>query len=227
MAHDHVAWFFGHFWSLALEEQFYLLWPIMLIKLSTNTLKKTVIVILLLTPVIRVVTYFLMPGSRGQEDMMMQTGGHSIFIGCLGALIEDTNFFKEKVLKMLHNTGLIWATAIFLFIISPLLFMRFVGVYELPLGGSLNNLGIIILLFWCLYVPSKVSDFLNTKVMIQIGVLSYSLYIWQQLFLQNILHHFWFNKFPVNIILVFIVAFTSYYVIEKPFISLKKRFARI
>lgn len=225
LAKDNGLWFFGHFWSLAMEEQFYLIWPIMLSRINDYSLKKIVIGILLLMPFLRVATYFFMPDSRGQIEMMLQTGGNTIFTGCLGALIENTTFFKEKVSKIIYNKIIIFFIAIFLFVVSPLLFIYFKGAYKVP-GSSLDNLCVIILLFWSVYVPSKISNFLNTKVMVQIGILSYSLYIWQQLFLTRRIH-FWVNQFPQNLFVVFAVAFISYYLIEKPILRLKNRFVNI
>jgi peptidoglycan/LPS O-acetylase OafA/YrhL len=226
-ASDHGPAIFSHFWSLAVEEQFYLLWPIMLIKLNTETLKKVAIGIILITPFIRVATYFLVPETRGKADMMvLEAGGNSILIGCLGALIENTNFFKEKILRIISNNGLICFFAIFLFIISPFLWLYLKGPYNVPIGNGINSICIILLLFWCVNIPSKVSGFLNSKVLIQIGLLSYSIYVWQQLFM-NAETHCWFNKFPLNIFLALIVAVISYYLVEKPILRLKKRFTRI
>ncbi len=225
-ASDNGAWFFGHFWSLSMEEQFYLIWPFMFWKLSSETLKKVTIWIIVLMPFVRVATYFFMRGSRGQIGMMLHTGGNVIFIGCLGALLENTNFFKEKISRLIYNNKVIWATGVFLFIVSCLLSRFAKGLYVVPAGTTLNSLCIILLLFWCVNVPSKVADFLNTKVMIEIGILSYSLYIWQQLFLTTTIHY-WFNQFPQNIFLVFIVASISYYGIEKPILQLKAKFKKV
>jgi peptidoglycan/LPS O-acetylase OafA/YrhL len=225
-ASDNVNWFFGHFWTLSIEEQFYLLWPIMFIKMSNITLKKVVIGIILIIPFIRVATYYLMPGSRGQINMMLQTGGAIIFMGCLGALIEDSSFFRDKILRIINKKSLILFITIYLFIVSPLLYLFAGGIYDVPIESFLNSLCIIILLFWGIHIPSKVSNILNSKVLIQIGILSYSLYIWQQLFLTTNTH-FWFNLFPQNLILVFLVALISYYLIERPILRLKKRFESI
>lgn len=102
-------------------------------------------------------------------------------MGCLGALIENTNFFKEKVLKHLYNNGIICFTVIFLFIISPMIYQYFGGVYKVPIGNTLDNLCILLLVLWSIYVRSPISNVLNSKAMIQIGILSYSIYIWQQI----------------------------------------------
>jgi len=220
---------FGHFWSLSVEEQFYLLWPITLVKLNIGTLKKALIGIILIMPFIRLAIYFFIPGSRGQADIMQPLeGGNTILIGCLGALTENTHFFKRNVLKLIGNIGLISITALVLFIISPLIWVHFKGTYNEPIGNILDGLCIVILLFWCIYIPSKISAILNSKVLVQIGILSYSLYVWQELFLfSNRKFHFWFNQFPLNIFLVFAIAFISYYLIERPILHLKKRFVRV
>jgi peptidoglycan/LPS O-acetylase OafA/YrhL len=223
---DNVSWFFGHFWSLAMEEQFYLIWPIALVKLNNYDLKKLVLAIILVMPFIRVVTYFFLPNSRGQMEMMIQTGGGTIFMGCLGALIEDTNYFKEKVLKIIYNNGIICFVMIFLFIISPMIYQYFGGVYKVPVGNTLDNLAILLLVLWSVYVPTPISNFLNSKILVQIGVLSYSLYIWQQLFLTTKLN-FWVNQFPQNLFVVFLIGFISYYLIEKPILRLKNKLVRI
>ncbi|KGO92510.1 acyltransferase family protein [Flavobacterium subsaxonicum] len=224
---DNGNWFFGHFWSLSMEEQFYLVWPVMFIKIKNMSLLiKIVAVIIILMPIVRIATYFLMPDSRGQLGMMLQTGGDSILVGCLAALLEQNTKFKKVAVKYYSNGYLIALSALFIFILSPLLNSKLGGTYSVTLGHSINNIFIIILIFWCIYIPSKVANVLNSRVLVQIGILSYSLYIWQQLFLTN-RTDLWVNKFPQNIIIVVFVAFISYYVVEKPILNIKKRFKKV
>ena len=58
--------------------------------------------------------------------------------------------------------------------------------------------------------------------MVGIGVLSYSLYLWQQPFLweggQVVL-----GRWPTNIIIAVLVALASYRVVERPFLKIKGR----
>jgi peptidoglycan/LPS O-acetylase OafA/YrhL len=70
-----------------------------------------------------------------------------------------------------------------------------------------------------------VGTFLNWKPMVFIGTLSYSLYLWQEPFLNRMGEHF-FNWFPINLVLMFAVALASYYLIEKPFLGLRRRIER-
>jgi len=63
---------------------------------------------------------------------------------------------------------------------------------------------------------------LNSRVLVYIGVLSYSIYLWQQPFIDRA-SSAWVHRFPQNIILSFCAALASYYLIEKPFLSLRHR----
>jgi len=222
-AGDNGNFYMAHFWSLSMEEQFYLLWPITFIRNRKNLIKIT-IAIMLLIPLVRIASYFLMPGSRPQVTMMLHTGGDTIIMGCFGALLEQTNTFKNSLVPILKSNLLILAVALFLFVLSPLLSMYLKGMYALTVGQSLNNLCIMALIFWAIYIPSAVSTALNSKILVHTGILSYSIYIWQPLIL-NHKTNFWINQFPQNILVVMAIAFLSYYAIEKPLLNLKKRFS--
>jgi peptidoglycan/LPS O-acetylase OafA/YrhL len=54
-----------------------------------------------------------------------------------------------------------------------------------------------------------------------IGVLSYSRYLWQQLFLDRSSDGI-VTTFPVNVGAAFVAAAASYFIVERPFLSLKE-----
>jgi peptidoglycan/LPS O-acetylase OafA/YrhL len=97
-----------------------------------------------------------------------------------------------------------------------------------PLGGgsavsTTTDILIALLLLYSISQKNKWFDLLNTPVLNYIGKLSYSLYLWQQLFLLSdklgVL-----NKFPLNLLCTLLAALFSYYIIERPFLRLKSRF---
>src|SRR5205085_12215824 len=65
---------------------------------------------------------------------------------------------------------------------------------------------------------------LNTRVMVAIGVLSYSLYLWQQLFLTQFRPPVSVvQTFPANVLMALACAVISYRCVEAPFLRLKGR----
>jgi len=57
-----------------------------------------------------------------------------------------------------------------------------------------------------------------------VGVLSYSLYLWQQPFIKD--RGNWVTTFPVNILIIFAFATVSYFLIEQPALLLRARLRR-
>lgn len=74
-------------------------------------------------------------------------------------------------------------------------------------------------------VPGGFAAFLNWKPMVWLGGLSYSLYVWQQIFLNRFVDNR-FTAFPLNLILTTGCALLSFYCIERPVRSWRKRAAR-
>ena len=72
---------------------------------------------------------------------------------------------------------------------------------------------------------------LNSRLLIQVGLLSYSIYIWQSIFTvpaqDPTSKNLPWNFFPVNMALLIIVSYCSYNFYEKKFLKLKGRFKEV
>jgi peptidoglycan/LPS O-acetylase OafA/YrhL len=108
-----------------------------------------------------------------------------------------------------------------------------IAFYKLALPAELNRLlfAFFMSVFLVLNLYKKrdlVFFILNSRLMNQVGLMSYSLYIWQQLFTLNNMP--WRNAFPygdnifVNLVLLFMVSYISYYYYERRFLKLKAKF---
>ena len=95
-------WFLAHCWSLSLEEQFYLLWPLSMKFFSRWTNLWIATGVILLSPISRVATYLLWPQMRSNLSMMLHTRLDAIMTGCLLALIIDIDIWQRFRRLALH-----------------------------------------------------------------------------------------------------------------------------
>ena len=86
------------------------------------------------------------------------------------------------------------------------------------------NVGIALSLLWLVSHPgTRLSRVMNSRVAVFLGAISYSLYLWQQLFLDP-------GKYatplalPLALALAFLAAVASYFLLEKPMLRLRARF---
>jgi peptidoglycan/LPS O-acetylase OafA/YrhL len=92
-------------------------------------------------------------------------------------------------------------------------------------GVSVNNILIGAIVHRCVTEQSAITRILSARLMTGLGVLSYSLYLWQQVFLNR--HSTWaVCGFPQNVALAFAAAAASYLLVERPLNNLRGRFQR-
>jgi peptidoglycan/LPS O-acetylase OafA/YrhL len=105
-----------------------------------------------------------------------------------------------------------------------LLVNRYLGYTVVSVfGTSIINIGLAILIHRSVYYSHDwVGRVLNWKPIAFVGLLSYSLYLWQQLFL-NRNSAAWANAFPQNLGFAIAAALGSYFLLEKPLLKLRHR----
>ncbi len=201
-----------HTWSLSLEEQFYLFWPAALLLLGTRKSIKLAVWLILLSPLSRIVTYYLAPHHRALVGGMLHSGLDSIMFGCLLALLWRDARFNQFVQPLVRG----WVAALaalFVLVLSPVLQAHFRGSYSLVIGFTLNAICISQILVYVVRVPhSAPGRLLNTRVLRHLGVISYGLYLWQHLFTRQIPERF----VPWNLLAILVCAELSHWLIERP-----------
>jgi peptidoglycan/LPS O-acetylase OafA/YrhL len=97
---------------------------------------------------------------------------------------------------------------------------------EYTVNITIMNLGIALVIDRCVRISDDlIGKVLNWAPLAWVGTLSYSLYLWQEPFL-NHYEQSKMNTFPLNILLAFSFAIASFYLIEKPFLAWRDRRAR-
>jgi peptidoglycan/LPS O-acetylase OafA/YrhL len=218
-----TSWWIGHSWSLSVEEQFYLLWPLSLVFLGKRRATYLAVGIILISPALRILTYFLLPGWKGNIGIMLHTRADCLMFGCSAALLADSTRFQSLLARAFAYKAH-WIAACFLFLVDPLLALKLRGGYTLSLGFTFQGVGILLLLIWLVRNEnSLIGKLFNAGPVVHVGVLSYSLYLWQQLFLTP-LNTTFAGRFPLNLLCAFVVAELSYFVVERQFLALRERF---
>jgi peptidoglycan/LPS O-acetylase OafA/YrhL len=228
---QHVdLWALEHTWSLCIEEQFYLLWPMVLVlgalhkrnSHSHRTATQVVFGILIAEPFIRVLSYRYLPGFHNMGMFHMQADG--LMFGALGALQQGHERF-ERIYS--RATRWPWLLPILIFLVLGTLTVTLGNYWDLTVGFSISGFLVLMWLLWLVRNPeSAAGRVLNQRWITWIGRLSYSLYIWQTFFL----HHLnvevlgsrsWWTSFPINWFCILAVAALSYYCVEKPALHLR------
>ncbi len=217
--HPDRAWHLGHAWSLSVEEQFYLLWPAVFRGLGRQRAVRLLAIYLLAAPLWRLALAAAAPAlSLGIGETFFTTAD-SIATGCLLALL------RPQLLD--SSTYRSWADSRWFHLAVPVLFAvnacsRFARLNWLVLM-TLQNLLVAVAIERATRDAGWVARVLSWRPVVLLGLWSYSVYLWQQPFLDWHDQSSWWTAFPLNLLFAIVVAAASYYLVEQPALRLRER----
>lgn len=215
------TWTLGHLWSLSMEEQFYFLWPPLLALAGPQRASRVAIAIVVLAVPIRLGSYVLWPSTRDITFYMLHTRIDSVMCGVAAAMLLPNPRFQSW-LDRGRQMRLPLIFALYLGLIHPFLIERFLGKYLLTAGWAVEAWGTTLFMLWAMDPsPHPIRNFLNWGPIVQLGTMSYSIYLYQQLFL-NLERPF--LPLGAALIAIFVAGPLSYYLVERPGLQLRTRF---
>jgi peptidoglycan/LPS O-acetylase OafA/YrhL len=219
-------WYLGHFWSLAVEEHFYLLWPGLLALTGTWRRGLTAAVTLALADAFwrafsyKFGLYANFPSFQSRTDLQAD----ALLWGCALAFVYVDPWARDRLAALLRPAG--WAVALATLVAAatwapPDWKIRQVTLVVFRLCAPLVIVGTV------LHPTGPVGRLLEWRPLRIVGRLSYSTYLWQQLFvvLDNcrVPALGFLQSLPWNLLATAACATASYWLVEQPLIRLGHR----
>lgn len=206
------SWYTGHFWSLAIEEHFYLFVPFIFSAFSWRNTLRVALSIAVLCAVIRLAEFLWLQNVI--VEFRTESRIDAIMYGAILALLLNDQRSQELIRRYLtaRNLTAISVVGLVLLVFIPIMpFRRTLVAVILPMyiGFTVTR-------------PSGLlGRVLEVPIISWIGKISYSLYIWQMLFLVPTDRPLGLlQNFPEAFVAALICATASYYLVEKPAIKL-------
>ncbi len=220
-------WNIGHIWSLSVEEHFYLVWPFVF-ALAPRRAWLLALGYILATPLLRVLLRFGIPGLDPDfSDYCTLTRIDTIAVGCCLAYAVQSATFRRRTRVPPWGAYLATAGLVALVAASQLLSLRSDWFWFKLLADPLliATAFAATIWLWIQHAESWFGRVLNCRPVVWVGLLSYSIYLWQQPFLNSQSNAF-YTQPPYNLVFIGLLAVGSYLLVEKPILRLKDRWFR-
>lgn len=226
----------GHFWSLCVEEQYYLFWPFIVIGLKKHlNILKAVVIIMIIFAYLQI-SLNLIPSIKIYNYTGLIARMGSLGLGSLGAML----FLNQsKYLRIILENKFIELGMYFIGLASL--------VYLYPFFMGLSSLFFVLKAAQNSFHFNWVSQLLSNKKVLYIGRISYGLYVYHVIViyyftpyvfdpfwksidfdslgsLKFVQYHSWLLKLPLYTTITILISELSYRYFESPILKLKDRF---
>ncbi|HZK70345.1 MAG TPA: acyltransferase [Clostridia bacterium] len=215
-----------HYWSIGVEEQFYLFWPWVVKLVRTKLIPVTIAIIFGLFFLKSASWYFLGNHSILYRSLAV-TRFHCMLIGAVGAML-----YKNQNKYFISALTSKWVQII-AWLLTGLLFLNFIAL-PAPVTAEITALVSLVLIIGQVENTTYKVANLENKLFDFLGKISYGIYIIHPLviLLFSYLYRNLNLSFILQTIVVYssviattvLVAYLSYEFYEKPFLTLKKRY---
>jgi peptidoglycan/LPS O-acetylase OafA/YrhL len=215
-----------HYWSIGVEEQFYLIWP-WVVKLVSNKLIPVTIGIIVFLFLIKSGVWYFIGNQSILYKSLAVTRFHCMLIGAVGAMLyynQNKNFIKIVANRFVQYVAWLFTLVLFFDVIY----------FPAPLISEITALISLVLIIGQINQNTRKVINLENNYFDFLGKISYGIYVIHPLVI--LLFYYLFTNLDVNNILKTIIVYTSvvfttiilsylsYEYYEKPFLIFKKRF---
>lgn len=204
----------GHTWSLAMEEQFYLLWPVLLSLIFARHAIRYIIG--LITVMVTWRCFLALNGADAERTYNgFDTHGDALLIGCLLALL------VRRIPETTADLSKMWPLAS-AGLLAVLFLLPHRTVFAQTAGLSIAALLTAVLIAG-LRRETPLKSLLSIRPLVYTGKISYGFYLWHYPIVLGLSQYGIVGKMSA-LVISFGLASASYHWIELPFLTLKRQF---
>lgn len=224
-----AVWIDAHLWSLSVEEQFYLLAAPLAALLRPRALVIVAAASLFVAPLGRVLSHYT--GWAPFEGYSLLVQVDALGAGVILAFLVTTRPETLKRALLWRPTAIRVAALVAIYVVWVMREVGLFGHFFIPLGATIQSVAAAYLIGSYALVPAGLGfRLLNLRPMIWLGLISYSVYLWQQVFFAAPGYFAegdaWLLSPPVNIVLAIAAGAVSSALFERPFFGLRARLRR-
>lgn len=225
----------NHFWSLAIEEQFYFIFPVIIRYARPKFLLGWILAFIITAIGARCFFYF---NNNIGYYVFTFSRIDSLAIGALLAYLVRTN--HDLIKKYVYSVFFFSLFVIVLIISTG--FLHNSNQYFATFGYTVIALFFASILVFCIssFEHNYIKLFFNNRVLKMVGKIAYGLYVYHFILyillkpliersINNVVHNSIFSKVSVSLIIVsitFLLSYWSYLFYERRFLLLKNRFTK-